>query len=567
MANRSCWVACFLLLWILQATAGLFPGVDSDKIGDLLSNFQQEVQQGIDELKIVQIQGRTAKDIVEKLYADNKPFLQFKDVNGEKVVEKITNAFDEDVKYEYSVGSQIFKVLKGNDAIPPERVAEGSDITVEIPAPGLTAGNKLSMGLGTQAKKVALTVMKDVDDLVKFTGRQITLPPGAKPLGVFVSINRYLENGEFATDQATFKMCGFNTKQMAGMVRCEDGKSQCQPLLADQSADAVIDVEEPNCLVITSKTSSFAATFYGADAPCPLDLLIVAGLPSKNSQVWDDGTQSLGLTPADFEEVKKYLRARVDTFLTKHPGYYIGILQYANAQQIACPMSNDKQALFACIDGNPYDNDIANGNTLTLQTVNGQPSAEIGTLPAMLLATEHLKAFFKKRRLSEDRQVYEYAVELVIPGDSADQQNKYNPLALWFTYAILPPSAGIRRFLAVNFKNTGDALDPNKPIQELIDFQPSFTATHWIQPITAMEHYGREIIRLCPDDDCDLSGGKYETFFCPYESILMEHCYRCVEMVDGDQMEIVVCDGWSEAEIRAQCESPVPIASPSPATD
>ena len=88
---------------------------------------------------------------------------------------------------------------------------------------------------------------------------------------------------------------------------------------------------------------------------------------------------------------------------------------------------------------------------------------------------------------------------VVIPGDSADQQNKYNPLALWFTYAILPPSAGIRRFLAVNFKNTGDALDPNKPIQELIDFQPSFTATHWIQPITAMEHYGREIIRLCPD--------------------------------------------------------------------
>ena len=62
-------------------------------------------------------------------------------------------------------------------------------------------------------------------------------------------------------------MCGFNTKQMAGMVRCEDGKSQCQPLLADQSADAVIDVEEPNCLVITSKTSSFAATFYGGFAP------------------------------------------------------------------------------------------------------------------------------------------------------------------------------------------------------------------------------------------------------------------------------------------------------------
>ena len=57
----------------------------------LCSDFQQEVQQGIDELKIVQIQGRTAKDIVEKLYADNKPFLQFKDVNGEKVVEKITS--------------------------------------------------------------------------------------------------------------------------------------------------------------------------------------------------------------------------------------------------------------------------------------------------------------------------------------------------------------------------------------------------------------------------------------------------------------------------------------------
>uniref|UniRef100_A0A7S4LA13 Chitin-binding type-2 domain-containing protein n=1 Tax=Eutreptiella gymnastica TaxID=73025 RepID=A0A7S4LA13_9EUGL len=63
-------------------------------------------------------------------------------------------------------------------------------------------------------------------------------------------------------------------------------------------------------------------------------------------------------------------------------------------------------------------------------------------------------------------------------------------------------------------------------------------------------------------DDCEIEeGGRMITFYCPYESILMEHCYRCYQSPD---IEVIHCDGWSEQEIRDQCESSVPLPSPSP---
>ena len=60
--------------------------------------------------------------------------------------------------------------------------------------------------------------------------------------------------------------------------------------------------------------------------------------------------------------------------------------------------------------------------------------------------------------------------------------------------------------------------------------------------------------------DCDLGSGTVKHVVCPYEDILMEHCYRCYH----NAFEVVVCDGWSEDQVRAQCNSPVPLFSPSP---
>ena len=60
-----------------------------------------------------------------------------------------------------------------------------------------------------------------------------------------------------------------------------------------------------------------------------------------------------------------------------------------------------------------------------------------------------------------------------------------------------------------------------------------------------------------PDSACD-APGKIEYIDCPYESILMEHCFKCFTP-DTEWQEMVVCDGWSEVEVRAQCASPVPL--------
>jgi len=63
-----------------------------------------------------------------------------------------------------------------------------------------------------------------------------------------------------------------------------------------------------------------------------------------------------------------------------------------------------------------------------------------------------------------------------------------------------------------------------------------------------------------PDDqDCETGPGYHVSIMCPYESILMEHCYRCFHPDSG---EMVICDGWSEEDLRAQCNNPVPIVSP-----
>jgi len=39
----------------------------------------------------------------------------------------------------------------------------------------------------------------------------------------------------------------------------------------------------------------------------------------------------------------------------------------------------------------------------------------------------------------------------------------------------------------------------------------------------------------------------------------MEYCYKCFR---PPSEEVLVCDGWSEEEVRAQCSSPLPLRSP-----
>ena len=58
------------------------------------------------------------------------------------------------------------------------------------------------------------------------------------------------------------------------------------------------------------------------------------------------------------------------------------------------------------------------------------------------------------------------------------------------------------------------------------------------------------------DHDCDLQGGKIEYIACPFEALLMEHCYKCY--LPEESQEAIICDGWSEEYIRAQCARPIP---------
>ena len=65
-------------------------------------------------------------------------------------------------------------------------------------------------------------------------------------------------------------------------------------------------------------------------------------------------------------------------------------------------------------------------------------------------------------------------------------------------------------------------------------------------------------------EDCETGPGKELTMHCPYLAILMEHCFTCFMPPDR---EVITCEGWSTEDIIAQCESPVPIESPSPEAD
>ena len=65
----------------------------------------------------------------------------------------------------------------------------------------------------------------------------------------------------------------------------------------------------------------------------------------------------------------------------------------------------------------------------------------------------------------------------------------------------------------------------------------------------------RPLLPFSADPDCENEAGNVVYIACPYESILMGHCFRCYHTAG----EVVVCDGWSEEEVRAQCASPVPL--------
>jgi hypothetical protein len=128
------------------------------------------------------------------------------------------------------------------------------------------------------------------------------------------------------------------------------------------------------------------------------------------------------------------------------------------------------------------------------------------------------------------------------------------------TYFVLPNNYDIHRMHAVGWK---------APASEILhELERTYLYTV-VPTVEQMEEYGRIEVRLCPDaspspsasPDCILEDGDKVTLHCPYETILMEHCYKCF---DGSTQEVVVCPGWSKEDIWEQCYSPVPLPSPSP---
>ena len=88
----------------------------------------------------------------------------------------------------------------------------------------------------------------------------------------------------------------------------------------------------------------------------------------------------------------------------------------------------------------------------------------------------------------------------------------------------------------------------------------SVNTHHWL----AWSHFAAPLPPALPtasDADCDATEGNVVYIDCPYESILMEHCFRCFNP-DTPSGEMVVCDGWSEDNVRAQCHSAVPLWAP-----
>ena len=62
-------------------------------------------------------------------------------------------------------------------------------------------------------------------------------------------------------------------------------------------------------------------------------------------------------------------------------------------------------------------------------------------------------------------------------------------------------------------------------------------------------------------DDCDERppGGHLLSIPCPYLSLVMEHCYSCFA---ESGIEEIHCEGWTDDDIRRQCESPTPLTTP-----
>jgi hypothetical protein len=53
---------------------------------------------------------------------------------------------------------------------------------------------------------------------------------------------------------------------------------------------------------------------------------------------------------------------------------------------------------------------------------------------------------------------------------------------------------------------------------------------------------------------CETDGeDEFMTLVCPYEDILMQHCYRCFSPPSD---EVIRCDGWSKEDILSQCFNP-----------
>jgi|EP00670_Eutreptiella_braarudii_P005567 hypothetical protein len=294
-----------------------------------------------------------------------------------------------------------------------------------------------------------------------------------------------------------------------------------------------------------------------------------------------DGSSSI----LNFDKVKQYMKVRAaETTGQQTPiGNRMGVVVFSGSAEITCPLDWDKARLLACID----KIEQPGGATRTplgillahkhlLDQPNGPHNVDVGLTVGPFDGPYPMPA---SMQTAERKPV----IEIVTDGQA--QAFVTDPLTFIPTMTGLANEAKTAAELAhadgivVLAIGVGPELAGHE--DELWDMasHPKTDHAGFIEEFDSLAVVAAAMARSCPPtvppeiqlksspspspspDDCILEGGKEITFYCPYESILMEHCYKCYE---GPGHEVIVCDGWSEPDIRAQCESPTPIASPSP---
>ena len=101
-------------------------------------------------------------------------------------------------------------------------------------------------------------------------------------------------------------------------------------------------------------------------------------------------------------------------------------------------------------------------------------------------------------------------------------------------------------------------------------FQISIQCLIWSHPLPAsfavFACLGTSCAMLCAGNcyiDPKNEEGYFLTYNCPYESVLMEYCFKCTAPYNNGE-EFIICDGFSQEWVKKRCESEYPVSPASP---